>query len=133
MKTKTIFTVWSVLFFGLLFTACNPQEQALNELQEFTAYLEQNSKMFSPDQWNQSIMQYDEICRTIAEYDCDYTSVEQEMIGRYKGKCQAIFTKHAIEEGVDGFIRDLYQYKGLFEGVLEGFNEVLEDYQNSNQ
>lgn len=129
MKTKKIFAIGTLFLSMLFFTACDPKEQALNDLQEFTQYLEQNKTTFTAEQWDQSLIQYDEICNEIAQYETEYTATEQNSIGRLKGRCQVIFTKHAIEDGVGGFIRELNQYKGLFEGVIEGLNGALEKYQ----
>ena len=128
MKSKKIFAIGTLLLSMLFFTACDPKEQALNDLQEFTQYLEQNNATFTAEQWDQSLIQYDEICKTISQYEAEYSSAEQNIIGRNKGRCQVIFTKHAVEDGMGGFIKELNEYKGLFEGVLEGLNGVLEDY-----
>ena len=129
MKAKQLFAIGTLLVSMLLFTACDPKEQAFNDLQEFTLNLEQNNQSFTESQWEQSLVQYNEICQSIAEYDAEYTPTEIETIGRLKGRCQVIFTRHAVEDGVDGFIRDLYQYKGMFEGMMEGLNGALEKYQ----
>jgi hypothetical protein len=128
MKTKQIFAIGTLLVTMLFFTACDPKEQALNDLQEFTQYLEQNKTTFTAEQWDQSLIQYDEICQAISQYETEYTSAEQNIIGRNKGRCQVIFAKHAVEDGVGGFIKELNEYKGLFEGVLEGLNGAFEEY-----
>lgn len=129
MKAKQLFAIGTLLVSMLLFTACDPKEQAFNDLQEFTLNLEQNNQSFTEIQWEQSLVQYNEICQSIAEYEAEYTPTEIETIGRLKGRCRVIFTRHAVEDGVDGFIRDLYQYKGMFEGMMEGLNGALEKYQ----
>ena len=120
MKAKQLFAIGTLLVSMLLFTACDPKEQAFNDLQEFTRQLEINYKDYTPEQWEQSLMKYDELCQSIAEHETEYTMGEIENIGRLKGKCRAIFTHHALEDGVGDFKRLYYEYKGVLEGLLEG-------------
>lgn len=110
----------------MILNVCNPKEEAINDLISFATSLEENSKNFSAQDWDNAIAQYDEICKNLDNYDAEYTTNEQENIGRAKGKCQTIFIRHAIDSGIGGFMRTLYQYKGLFEGMAENLDELLD-------
>ncbi len=119
MKTKQIFAIGTLLISMLFFIACNPKEQTLNNLQEFTQNLEQNNQSFTEEQWKSNLTEYDEISKRLAAYESKYTLEEKETIGHLQGRCQAIFLKHALEDGIDDFYKELFHYKGLFDGIMD--------------
>lgn len=127
MKTsKTAILLFLLMTLVGFLVSCNPEKDALDDLYSLTQKLEGNSANFSQEQWDNAIKQYDEICHRIQQYDSSYTAAQQEEIGRLKGKCQSIFIRHAIEDGLGGFMKTLWQYKGLFDGAVEGLNGLLE-------
>ncbi len=111
-----------------MFISCDHKQSALNNLQSFTEQLEHNSEQYTAVQWDEAIATYNEICKNIDLYESEYNNAEQEQIGRLKGKCQTIFVRHAINDGIEGFIRTLWQYKGLFEGFLDNMNELINEF-----
>lgn len=118
-------TVWNIrsmvlLLAVVLLAACNPQERALEDLRSFAERLEANYPNYSAADWDDAVMHYSEICATLDRYKADYAPEQLEAIGRLKGRCQAIFTRHALEEGVDDFMQNIHEYKGLIEGFMEG-------------
>lgn len=110
-----------ILYLGIvtLITACNPKQTVLENLQSFTENLERNSGSYTPEKWKSSIAEYDEISKNLATYESEFTPDEKERIGRLKGRCQVIFFKHALEDGINEFDKELSHYKGLFEGIMD--------------
>lgn len=115
-------------FATVLLVACNPQESALEDLRSFTDRLEIHYQNYSAADWDDAVMHYGEICETLEQYRNEYTPEQHKEIGRLKGRCMAIFTKHEVEDGINGFMQNLYQYKGMFDGFMEGLNGAIEDY-----
>lgn len=120
---NTLFHIKSIivlLFAAVLFAACNPQESAVNDLRSFTERLETRYENYSAADWDDALMHYSEICATLDRYKSNYTPEQLQEIGRLKGRCQAVFTRHALEEGIDDFMQNIHEYKGLIEGFMEG-------------
>ncbi len=113
------------VFVILCLMACNPRQSALDHLQEFTLDLDKNHSSYSNEQWDNALLNYEEIVSKVESYSDQYTPNEKETIGRLQGKCEVIFTKHAIEDEVGTFMQDLHKYKGMFEGVIEELQESL--------
>ncbi len=109
-----------LLVAGIMLSACNPQERAVEDLRSFTERLETSYSSYSEADWDDALAHYSEICETIEQYKRDYSPEQLEEIDRLKGRCQAVFVRHAVENGVDDFMQNLHQYKGMLEGLLEG-------------
>ena len=124
MKSILLMSLMSVAMI-LSFASCNPKQSALDDFQTFTEDLEQSYSTYTNEQWDNSMSRYNEIIQNLELYKQEYSSQEKESIGKLQGRCELIFTKHAIKDGVDSFMNDFYKYKGILEGVLEGLQDIV--------
>lgn len=109
-----------LIIFGLMtvaLVACNPQQQAMEDLATFTARLEKESTEWSPAEWDDAMQQFDEITQSIERYK--YTDEELQEIGRLEGRCFAYFAAYAASQLEDQTHAALQELQGAFEGFLD--------------
>ena len=75
---KILFIAFMALS-AMIFTSCNKQQEALDELRGFTEYLKENSDDFSKQDWKEAKLQYEDIVAQLEEYD--YSDEELKEIG----------------------------------------------------
>lgn len=115
---KILFIAFMALS-AMIFTSCNKQQEALDELRGFTEYLKENSDDFSKQDWKEAKLQYEDIVTQLEEYD--YSDEELKEIGRLKAACYKVMSKGAasqlektinsITNQVEGFIEEFSGYR----------------------
>lgn len=119
-NTQKSIRMKKLIIFGLMaiaLAACNPQQQAMEDLATFTARLEKESTEWSPAEWDDAMQQFDEITQSIERYK--YTDEELQEIGRLEGRCFAYFAAYAASQLEDQTHAALQELQGAFEGFLD--------------
>ena len=115
-----------VLLLGVaLLVACNSNQQAYNDLDSFTNYLEKNSSSFSDKDWDNAILEYSAIVEEMGSHT--YTDDELVAIGRLKGKCAAQFAKRSIKNTKDELNNLLKESEGFIQSFVEEFSKGDDD------
>ena len=105
----------------LFFTACDPAQSVVRELESLATDLEANSHYYDASDWEDAALSFQEIVEELEQYD--YTDEELVEIGRLKGVCAAYFTKQAVKN----YQSELEDLAKELEGGIKGFLEVFED------
>ncbi len=104
-------------------TSCNPSQRAYNELESFTIYLEESNSTFSEEDWNNAIYQYNAVVTNVnAQFYNDEELVE---IGKLKGRCVAILTKHSITNTGKELKNILLEAEGFVQSIVDEFSKEL--------
>ncbi|MGN0187482.1 MAG: hypothetical protein ACI392_07050 [Paludibacteraceae bacterium] len=114
MKKIIIFSLMAIAL-----VACDPQQTALDDLETFTARIEQKSATWSLAEWDDALQQFNEITQSLERYN--YTDEELQHIGHLEGRCTAYFVAHYATQ----FEEQAHDALQEFQGALEGFLDVL--------
>ena len=124
MKTKPLIQALLIAILSLVLTACNKQEQAIDDLRSFSEQLKEESADYTEEDWQQAGEQYQLLIENIDQYE--YTDDQQKEIGRLKGICLAQFTKHSFKTFKNGLEDAMKEAEGLIEGFSQGFGDKEE-------
>ena len=95
MKTKRIIQALLIAILSLVLTACNKQEQAIDDLRSFSEQLKEESADYTEEDWQQAGEQYQLLIENIDQYE--YTDDQQKEIGRLKAVCIKQMSKGAMK------------------------------------
>ena len=106
-------------FFVIIATSsCATKEHAINQLENFSYELRDNSAQYSVRQWEKAGKKFIKIRKNIAKHELDYTPAEKAEIGELEGKC-AGYMANGMRQGVfdkaQAFANEL---KGIIQGIL---------------
>ena len=95
MKTKRLIQALLIAILSLVLTACNKQEQAIDDLRSFSEQLKEESADYTEEDWQQAGEQYQLLIENIDQYE--YTDDQQKEIGRLKAVCIKQMSKGAMK------------------------------------
>lgn len=106
----------------LTLTACSSfkAKRLIGQLDSLVERLEEDGAKYTSEQWSKATAEYDEICAKMKQYE--YTSEQQQEIGRLKGRYYAAYSKHALKkagEWVDSFLDQAGEFvNGFLDGLV---------------
>ena len=124
MKTKPIIQALLITILSLVLTACNKQEQAIDDLRSFSEQLKEESAEYTQEDWQQAGDQYQQIVEEINQYE--YTDEQLKEIGRLQAVCIKQMSKGAMKllrQNINSISKQL-------EGALEEFMSPDTDQQD---
>ena len=104
-------------------SSCATKEHAINQLENFSYELRDNSAQYSVKEWEKAGKKFVKIRKRIAKHELDYTPAEKARIGRLEGECAGYMARGAKDNFSDrlrGFINEL---KGILQGVTDAFGK----------
>ncbi len=101
--------------------ACNPSQQAYNELESFTEYLENYSASFTDKDWEIAELEYSEIIEKIEANV--YTDEQLVQIGKLKGRCAVQIAKYSINNAGKALNGILLETEGFIESLIDGLTD----------
>lgn len=116
---KIIFSL-SLLIIALL-TSCDKRQSAIDDLENFSQELKENSSDYSNQDWEEANEQYQLLVEQIDQYE--YTDEELKEIGKLKARCLKQMTKGAMKQFQDG----IHSITKQMEGAIEEFGIDSED------
>ncbi len=119
---KKIISTLLILVCCITLSSCNSKQRTLDRLKAFPEELSDNYRDFSEDDWDDAIIQYEEITDELDQYD--YTSAERHKIRRLKAKCMGIYAKGKAK-GVLDMIND---FKGVYDEFQGNSSDNDDDY-----
>lgn len=117
MKILKIFVYLLVCVF--IFASCENKQTPIKKLEKLDRTLVQKSDSFTEQDWENAMMEYEQIEQELSMYD--YTDEELRQIGKMKGRLFAKISKEYLNKTMDEFETQMK----MFEGALEGFMEEL--------
>ncbi len=102
----------------LALASCSTKQHAINQLENFSYELRDNSARYTAEEWNDAGEKFVDIRKKIAKHEFDYTPEEKERIGRLEGEC-ARYMRKGLTEGFFDKVRGAYsEIKGILSGIL---------------
>ena len=98
-----------------MFSSCDKQKAAIDDLVDFSEELTENSSEYSKEEWEKAIAKYQKIVDKIDQYE--YSDEELKKIGKYKTRCLKYLTKTTIKQVSD----HVHKVTKQLEGALEEF------------
>lgn len=110
-----------MLVMSIAFTSCDKKQSAINDLENFSEELKENSSDYSSQDWEEANEQYQLLVEQIDQYE--YTDEELKEIGKLKARCLKQMTKGAMKQFQDG----IHSITKQMEGAIEEFGINSED------
>ncbi len=115
-----------VLLLGTIFlVSCNPAQEAYNDLEAFTVYLEEYSASFTAEEWDNAMVEYSTIIENI-ELQA-YTDEERVAIGKLKGRCAVQFAKSSLQNAGEKLNDFFLEAEGFLQSFMDGFSNGNKD------
>ena len=116
-----------MLVMSIAFTSCDKKQSAINDLENFSEELKENSSDYSSQDWEEANEQYQLLVEQIDPYE--YTDEELKEIGKLKARCLKQMTKGAMKQFQDGIHSITKQMEGAIEEF--GIDSDDDDYDDS--
>lgn len=110
-----------LLVMSIAFTSCDKRQSAINNLENFSEELKENSSDYSSQDWEEANEQYQLLVEQIDQYE--YTDEELKEIGKIKARCLKQMTKDAMKQLQDG----IHSITKQMEGAIEEFGIDSDD------
>lgn len=110
-----------MLVMSIAFTSCDKKQSAINDLENFSEELKENSSDYSSQDWEEANEQYQLLVEQIDQYE--YTDEELKEIGKLKARCLKQMTKGAMKQFQDG----IHSITKQMEGAIEEFGIDYDD------
>ncbi len=111
-----------VAMLGLVFamslftmTSCSTSSSALNDLQNFSNELRDNSQNYDAKDWSKAVNKFGKIRKKISKHD--YTVAERQRIGKLEGDCAKYMVKGAKEGVMDGILGLGSEIQGVLDAI----------------
>ena len=118
MKIKHIVICGAML---LAFTACSTKQSAINQLEDFSYELRDNSRNYDADDWERAGKKFVKIRKNVNKHEFDYTAEEKTKIGRLEANC----VKYMAKGAKDGVFDKLKNIGSEIKGIIQGIMDVL--------
>lgn len=115
-----------MLLCAMLLVACvSKGERTVRSLERFATELQRESKNYTQEDWEKALQEYEEI---VTQLDTQsLTDAQLQEIGRIKGRCAALFARHALQISSGVFEDAVIEVEGVLKGLMEGFSGVEEE------
>ena len=106
----------------LAMTACSTKQSAINQLEDFSYELRDNSRNYDADDWERAGKKFVKIREKINKHEFDYTASEKSKIGRLEANC----VKYMAKGAKDGVFDKLKNIGSEIKGVIQGIMDALD-------
>jgi len=118
----------SVLIFMLsclILSSCNKKQNAIDDLENFSEELKENSAEYTSQDWEEANAEYEQLVEQVDQYE--YTDEELKEIGRLKARCLKQMSAGAMQQLQNG----IHNFTKQLEGALEEFS-LSDDNESDN-
>ena len=102
-------------------SSCATRESAINDLENFSYELRDNSQYYTAKKWRRAIDKFGRIRREISRHD--YTVAERQRIGRLEGDC----ARYMVRGAKDGVVNSVFGLGSEIQGILDAFGVKRKD------
>ena len=120
-KVKKMFMGFALIVAMLLVSSCATRESAINDLENFSYELRDNSQYYTAKKWRRAIDKFGRIRREISRHD--YTVAERQRIGRLEGDC----ARYMVRGAKDGVVNSVFGLGSEIQGILDAFGVKRKD------
>ena len=106
----------------LVMTACSTKQSAINQLENFSYELRDNSRNYDADDWEKAGKKFVKIREKIHKHEFDYTATEKSKIGHLESDC----VKYMAKGAKDGVFDKLKNIGSEIKGVIQGIMDALD-------
>lgn len=106
----------------LVMTSCATKQGAINQLEDFSYELRDNSRNYDTDDWERAGKKFVKIRKQINKHEFDYTAAEKSKIGRLEADC----VKYMAKGAKDGVFDKLKNIGSEIKGVIQGIMDALD-------
>ena len=105
----------------LALSACSTKQSAINQLEDFSYELRDNSRNYDADDWERAGKKFVKIRKNVNKHEFDYTAEEKTKIGRLEANC----VKYMAKGAKDGVFDKLKNIGSEIKGIIQGIMDVL--------
>jgi outer membrane protein assembly factor BamD (BamD/ComL family) len=112
---KYVIATLSFLCALTTFSSCSTKQSAINQLDNFSMELKENSANYSADDWKDAVTKFQKIRTKISRHN--YTADEHRQIGLLEGKCARYMVNGAKDELTNGLFGIGNEIQGIIDGI----------------
>lgn len=112
-KVKKMFMGLALIVAMLLVSSCATRESAINDLENFSYELRDNSQYYTAKKWRKAVDKFGRIRREISRHD--YTVAERQRIGKLEGDC----ARYMMRGAKDGVMNSVFGLGSEIQGILD--------------
>ena len=120
-KVKKMVLGLALIVAMLSVSSCATRESAINDLENFSYELRDNSQYYTAKKWRRAIDKFGRIRREISRHD--YTVAECQRIGRLEGDC----ARYMVRGAKDGVVNSVFGLGSEIQGILDAFGVKRKD------
>ena len=120
-KVKKMVLGLALIVAMLSVSSCATRESAINDLENFSYELRDNSQYYTVKQWRRAVDKFGNIRREISRHD--YTVAERQRIGRLEGDC----ARYMVRGAKDGVVNSVFGLGSEIQGILDAFGVKRKD------
>ena len=120
-KVKKMVLGFTLIVAMLSVSSCATRESAINDLENFSYELRDNSQYYTAKKWRRAIDKFGRIRREISRHD--YTVAERQRIGRLEGDC----ARYMVRGAKDGVVNSVFGLGSEIQGILDAFGVKRKD------
>ena len=120
-KVKKMVLGLALIVAMLSVSSCATRESAINDLENFSYELRDNSQYSTAKKWRRAIDKFGRIRREISRHD--YTVAERQRIGRLEGDC----ARYMVRGAKDGVVNSVFGLGSEIQGILDAFGVKRKD------
>ena len=120
-KVKKMVLGLALIVAMLSVSSCATRESAINDLENFSYELRDNSQYYTAKKWRRAIDKFGRIRREISRHD--YTVAERQRIGRLEGDC----ARYMVRGAKDGVVNSVFGLGSEIQGILNAFGVKRKD------
>ena len=112
---KTMLMGVAIVAATMSVSSCSTRESAINDLQNFSYELRDNSQYYTAKKWKKAVNKFGKIRRRIAHHD--YTVAERQRIGKLEGDCARYMAKGAKDGVLDQILGIGSEIQGILDAI----------------
>ena len=120
-KVKKMLMGLALIVAMLSVSSCATRESAINDLEEFSFELRDNSQYYTAKKWRKAVDKFGKIRREISRHD--YTVAERQRIGRLEGDC----ARYMVRGAKEGVMNSVFGLGSEIQGILDAFGVKRKD------
>lgn len=120
-KVKKMLMGFALIVAMLSVSSCATRESAINDLENFSYELRDNSQYYTAKKWRKAVDKFGKIRREISRHD--YTVAERQRIGRLEGDC----ARYMVRGAKEGVMNSVFGLGSEIQGILDAFGVKRKD------